>query len=89
VGEIVELRDGTYAGGGGRVRRHIGHTLTVQQHSAAITEAAHVFIATPSHTTRLLTSLSVRSRRQTVQRLSDFPSEQINFFPRSPWNARL
>jgi hypothetical protein len=32
-----------------RVRR-VGHGLAVQQHRAAITQAAHILIATPSHT---------------------------------------
>jgi hypothetical protein len=39
------------------MHRHIGHALTVQQHRAAITQAAQVLVATPSHTVSFLTPL--------------------------------
>src|SRR6266850_3094204 len=56
-GEIVELRDGMYPGGEGRMCRHIRHSLTVQQYRAAITQPAHILVATPSHTVSFLTPL--------------------------------
>jgi hypothetical protein len=55
VGEIVELCNGAYARREGRMRRHVGHSLTVQQHRATITQAAHILVAASSHTVPFLT----------------------------------
>src|SRR5215510_11964710 len=57
VGQVVELRDRTHPGSEGGVRRHIGAALAVQQYRAAITQATHVFVATPSHITPFLMPL--------------------------------
>src|SRR5262249_23712837 len=57
VGEIVELRYGAYSRGEGRMGGHLTHSFAVQQHGAAVAQAAHIVIATPSHTASSLALL--------------------------------
>ena len=54
VGKIVELCYGAHPRGKGRVSCHIGNSLAVQKHRAAITQTTHVFVTAPSHTDSLL-----------------------------------
>src|SRR5215510_5737337 len=84
MGKVVELRDCADPSGEGRMGRHIGHSFTVQQHRAAITKAAHIVIATPSHTASFLELLVRATALPKLQR--NFPRAQTNFFPRSRWN---
>jgi len=60
VGKVVEPRDRAHAGCESGMRRHIGYSLAIEQHSTAIAETAHVVIAAADHITSSLTPLGQR-----------------------------
>jgi len=79
MGAIVELCDGAYPGGEGRMRRHVGHALAVEQHRAAVAQAAHIVVAAPSHTAPLLTPLARAPAPPEASTFIGLPSRTTKF----------
>src|SRR5215831_11692091 len=64
---------------------HVTHSFAVQQHGAAIAQAAHIVIATPSHTASFLELLVQATALPKLQRIS-LAHKLTNLFPRRTWN---